>query len=480
VAYQGVGCAESDQSVAPRILLVKQSQEIPSTLSHAAVVLSGWHFRFLQGDHELLGLATGIFDIKRSGRDDTTHLLEWQAFGVMRDGNFGDPFRWCYRFTVLAWDSDAYALQVDQRDTHVFNGDAVGRDVPFGWETALSFHPSYVEVPSGGSGSTVILPRGFGFAWLGDDEDHNLLQLAYNLEPGARFISHDKQYTLGTPDLGGADQVGRYYSWETKTIFKDNALRRNYAFGELVSAASGHGTEAVHPPFTIVPVEDHSNCVPVGKAESESRSIGGVSFDVAIPVLTGWDLSYVCNDRHVQEIGVWLEDFVYNPGTPRPSSNGRLDYTIRSVLRDDGGGGAIYRHRMSVLGLRKLPPPPPPAPSLTIIPEVLRFPAYPGGPLTTRNAFLDNLGNAAATRTTVAIVGPDATLFQLASQHPATRTLGPGDSEQFVLRFSEPCRGTQVGVVSRSATLRIDTSQGRFDVPMLGQPTPCPAPEKGG
>jgi hypothetical protein len=35
VAYQGVGCAESDQSVAPRILLVKQSQEIPSTLSHA-------------------------------------------------------------------------------------------------------------------------------------------------------------------------------------------------------------------------------------------------------------------------------------------------------------------------------------------------------------------------------------------------------------------------------------------------------------
>src|SRR5919197_4105399 len=28
VAYQGVGCAESDESVAPRILLVKQSQTI--------------------------------------------------------------------------------------------------------------------------------------------------------------------------------------------------------------------------------------------------------------------------------------------------------------------------------------------------------------------------------------------------------------------------------------------------------------------
>ena len=108
----------------------------------------------MDDDYELLGLATGIFDIRRAVGDDGRHLLEWQAFGVIRDGGFDDPFRWCYRFTVLAWDGDSYAAQIDQRDVHAFFGDARGRDVPFGWETALSFHPSFVEVySSGGSGN---------------------------------------------------------------------------------------------------------------------------------------------------------------------------------------------------------------------------------------------------------------------------------------------------------------------------------------
>ena len=57
VAYHGMGCAESDQSRDPVTLLVAQSQEIPSALSHAAVILNGWHFTYLEGDHEVLGLA---------------------------------------------------------------------------------------------------------------------------------------------------------------------------------------------------------------------------------------------------------------------------------------------------------------------------------------------------------------------------------------------------------------------------------------
>lgn len=59
--------------------------------------------------------------------------LEWQAFGLIRDGGYDDPFRWCYHFTVLAWDGDVYAAQVDQRDNRGLNGDPVGREVPFGW-----------------------------------------------------------------------------------------------------------------------------------------------------------------------------------------------------------------------------------------------------------------------------------------------------------------------------------------------------------
>ena len=181
------------------------------------------------------------------------------AFGTIRDGGYDDPFRWCYHFTVVAWDGAAYAALVSQRDARGFIGDAQGREVPFGWQTSLSFHPSYVEVSPADSPVAMILPRGFGFVWPGEGEDHNLLQLAYNLDPGAPFIADGRQYSTPSPPLNGADRTGRtYYSWESKTVFKDNALRRPYLTGELVSVASGSGLEAVQPPFTIVPFEDQS------------------------------------------------------------------------------------------------------------------------------------------------------------------------------------------------------------------------------
>jgi hypothetical protein len=132
---------------------------------------------------------------------------------------------------------------------------------------------------------------------------------------------------------------------------------------------------------------------------------------------------------------------------------------------------------VSVLGFRKMPPPPP-APSLSVLPDVMRFP-YPdhrGRPATTRNAFLSNYGNAAADRLAVAVVGPDAAVFQLVSQHPATLTLAPGEDELFTVRFAVPC-GAPAPAAAMSATLRIDTTEGRFEVPLSGQPYPCATPE---
>jgi hypothetical protein len=92
---------------------------------------------------------------------------------------------------------------------------------------------------------------------------------------------------------------------------------------------------------------------------------------------------------------------------------------------------------------------------------------------------LSNFGNAPADRTAVAIVGQDAARFQLVSQHAATRTLGPGEDEQFTVRLAVSCGGPTSGV-SWSATLRIDTSEGRLEVPVVGQPYPCMQPGVGG
>ena len=94
---------------------------------------------------------------------------------------------------------------------------------------------------------------------------------------------------------------------------------------------------------------------------------------------------------------------------------------------------------------------------------MLRFP-YPdhlGRPATTRNALLTNFGDAAADRLAAAVIGPDASAFQLVSQHPAPHTLAPGADEPFTVRFTLPCGGP-APAASMSATLRIDTTEGRF------------------
>jgi hypothetical protein len=66
-----------------------------------------------------------------------------------------------------------------------------------------------------------------------------------------------------------------------------------------------------------------------------------------------------CNDQHVQEIGAWIGGFDYDPDTTQLQSNGRLRYTVRTVLHDRNGVDVQHsRHRVSVLGFRKMPPPP--------------------------------------------------------------------------------------------------------------------------
>ncbi len=118
---------------------------------------------------------------------------------------------------------------------------------------------------------------------------------------------------------------------------------------------AGPGVHVVQPPFTIVPVEDRGDCDAGSVADSEiHRKITNVPFAVAIPVLTGWDLSYACNDENVEEIGIWIDDFTYvGPGA---AGNGTLEYGLKAVLHDEGRDeNAVFRHRIGVLGFERVP-----------------------------------------------------------------------------------------------------------------------------
>jgi hypothetical protein len=471
VVYHGFACAESNDSDHQTVLRIEQSRAIPATMNRATVFLNGWRFKYLNGEHKILGLGTSIFKIRVENNE-----LKWEAGGVIGDHNFDDPYRWCYRYTLIAWNQAVFTAGPDHRDVHTFRGDNAA-----GWETALSFHPTYTSTTlTGEYGPTnaAILPRGFGFFWA-DQNDNNLLQLAYNLDYSERFVADGKRYVSGTIDVGGADAVDQaatsFHTWETKTIFKDNSLKRDYGTAEIVSVLAGPGIGVVQPPFTIVPVEDKSNCVAFGDPESESRTISQVPFDIAIPVLTGWDLSYVCDDEPVEEIGIWIDSFEYTG--PAGGPGGLLKYTIAAVLHDqDRGNANRFRHRVSILGFNRVPGVIA-GPSLESGP---RFVVTPSGPLSfpypltpdspDRFVYLDNYGDEEGDRTTIAITGADAGAFRLASQHAPERTIPPQGVERFHLTLTSPYFLPTNPSGTWRAKLEIGTSAGTLEVPLVGSP----------
>jgi hypothetical protein len=210
-----------------------------------------------------------------------------------------------------------------------------------------------------------VLPRGFSFAWSDVDPaahpDHNLLQLAYGLEHRAMFVRPKGYGALPDPPLSEpVDQVDTgFFSWQSHGILKDNEVRRDYHFMEVFSVASLDDVSGVEPPFTILPVEERGffgACLGSGHIGEESQTfeIASVPFELAIPLLTGWDLNYGCyseGDHFVQQIGVWLSDMQYQQ--PQAGQPGRLKYTVTSILRDaDPNRGYDFNHKVDVLGIR--------------------------------------------------------------------------------------------------------------------------------
>jgi len=137
-------------------------------------------------------------------------------------------------------------------------------------------------------------------------------------------------------------------SWNTYAIFKDNDSRRDYSFGEMVSALGGNDVGVLQPPFSILPKEGESvEIVNVGGVKTKEFIIENIPFEFAIPVLTGWELGYVTDDQHVRDVGVWIDDVFYELGV------GRLRYKLSSILADnDKDPEHYFRHKVTVLGIR--------------------------------------------------------------------------------------------------------------------------------
>jgi hypothetical protein len=141
-----------------------------------------------------------------------------------------------------------------------------------------------------------------------------------------------------------------YTGWHAQTILKDNSTRDINATW-YASTVGGSSVDVVQPPFTILPTRQEVNIGSATRGEiTKQIEIGNVPFEVAVPMLTGWDLRYDFGDQEVLRLGVWLTDLEYEQ--PAFGSGGTLRYKVTSVLADDDQDpGYTFRHNVHMLGL---------------------------------------------------------------------------------------------------------------------------------
>jgi hypothetical protein len=354
IAYHGSGCAASDE---PRDLKVEESLDIPPYAANATVFLNGWDLQYRSSDNNVNAFATVIGNIRLEEK-----TLKWNAAGVLRDKDFDNPYKWCYFYTIIAWNPSTVNLSVDHKDgcdtddpieTNYF----VARNE--GTSAALSSFSTFLHNRGLGFTPVTIAPRGFSFRVTEDVcDDRNLAHAGYNRDHSEIFVKSGTLYkkAISTvaalpvppnqPNLSLVDSG--FVSWDTSAILNDDSGRFDYLFGEMVSAASGNDVAVIEPPFSIIP-EPVISCVsgPGPAVRSEEVEIDNIPYEYAIPMLTGWDLQYDCDDNNVTEMGIWIDEWNYD------RSIGKLRYKLSSSLRDeDSKPDFVTRHKVSVLGIK--------------------------------------------------------------------------------------------------------------------------------
>jgi hypothetical protein len=359
--YHGSACAQSKEDGEEKIIKVQQALELPAFANRATVFLNGWKLKYLSKDHEIQGVGTIIGKIELA-----RNTLTWQAAGILADKNFDDAYEWCYHYTIIAWSDPAIDATVDHGDVDKFCDPSSAASNNFyyadndGTTTALAAHSSFIQnLASMSPGTVAVLPRGFGFK---GDEQHHLLQVAYNLDHSETFVEQGKQYkkgfqklTIPSTTLASHADSG-FVSWDSYVVFKDNDKRRGYGFGEMTSALGGADVGVIQPPYSILPKEDTgptTTCVSSGQPDilTQEFTVENIPFECAIPMLTGWELKYGCDDEHVTEMGVWIDEWSYQLGP----QGGTLRYKVSSVLRDkDSQPEHIRSQKVAILGLGHL------------------------------------------------------------------------------------------------------------------------------
>jgi hypothetical protein len=367
IVIHGSACDDSDKPGEQDHVTIKGSSNLPQYVENATIFINGWYAKYLvQVDRHFGQLLASITDIQLTGS-----MLTWKATGSIAEKDFDTPFKWCYYYTVVGWNSKTIDAVVDHKDGQCSTAGKCSGNINFANSQnqipPISFISSYAYNKTFASKKQVaILPRGFNFSYLPYFKtDKHLLQIAYNFDHSEKVIENPKHPEddghLDIPPLpNNTSRVGTgYVSWDTQTILKDNRDTRDYRFWEMFSAIGGNDVGIIVPPLTIRPrLKGPMGCISYsGGIETVERIVENIPFEYAIPVLSGWSLFYQCANEHVEAIGIWIHDVKYDKNPSDPT--GTLRYKISSILVDkDWKPGHHARHKVNILGLVGTTPPP--------------------------------------------------------------------------------------------------------------------------
>ncbi|PSJ17950.1 hypothetical protein [Nitrosomonas supralitoralis] len=340
ILIEGNKCTQRDSGSEAATVL--QWIELPNYVDSGTVILNGWDMRFLHGDREVNTMSADITHSKIVKNEGSTFLV-FEAQGKLSDQNRKDAYEFCVFYTAFGYRSVLFDAVIEGD----YNGIEAAALQNKNQGALATLENTASRGTLKGNAAIAIIPRGFDFQFdnafeceLGfppckwaDRTDYRLLQLAYNLSQSST-----------TPSLDGS------LHWATQTVFKDNGTR-TYRIRTRTAMILGNSVKLRADFLALNPR--------AGKTATCSKNVDGVvrtqtfrindlSFDYAVPLLTGWDLSYECEHQQVQRAGIWLHDIRFDP------DSSSLEYKVSSILRDsDGVPSFNTAQRITVLGLNR-------------------------------------------------------------------------------------------------------------------------------
>lgn len=345
ILVEGNQCKQRDSGSEPATMLI--TIDMPAYVNQGTVVLNGWNLRYLNSDHEVRSLRADIIHSKLATSGGSPPILVFEVEGELSDQNGNDAYEFCVYYTGFGYNATWFDAHMEGGysgiDTQALQIEAEG--------PVATLESLWSGSTLKGKDSIAVIPRGFGFQYENafecewrfslcrwdDPADHHLRQVAYSLfQTGASPNPDDNPH------------------WVTQTVFKDNSTR-THRIKTRTTLIGGNSVKLRADFLALTPRSGKTkNCRngTDGVVRTETFRIHDLPFDYAVPMLTGWDLSSECDNQRVQQAGIWVHDIHFDP-----DSNG-LEYKVSSILRDkDGVSGFNATHRITVLGLNRLPPP---------------------------------------------------------------------------------------------------------------------------